>query len=319
MSNFLNNITQKFLKELSDLNENFNNDSSKPLFKGAYNIRENGDCVGRYSSENIKIESRSDNKPGIVVTVKPGTKGESVYIPACVTKGGIDDLVYNDIIIGDDSDITIVSGCGVHTENEGEAMHNGIHHLVIGENAHVMYEEKHMGTGTGTGVRSINPIMKAELQKNSYLEINATQISGVDKAHRKTNVTVAEGAKLIIHERLFTEGEQETKTIFKVELNGNGSSADVVSRSVARDKSKQTMDSLIIGNAACTGHSECDSIIDNDAIVDASPRLFARCKEASLIHEAAIGKIAGDQIMKLRTLGLTEEEAEHEIIQGFLA
>ena len=198
-------------------------------------------------------------------------------------------------------------------------MHNGIHRLVLGENTHVLYEEKHMGTGDGKGTRSINPIMEAELKKNSFLQIEATQISGVDKAHRKTHVTVAEGAKVIVHERLFTEGEQQTKTIFKVELNGDGSSADVVSRSVARDKSYQTMDSLIIGNAACTGHSECDAIIDGDALVDASPRLFARNKEASLIHEAAIGKIAGEQIMKLRTLGLTEEEAEQEIIQGFLS
>lgn len=321
MNNQFNSITNKFLKELSEMNDTFEASSaeeSKPLFKGAYNIRENGQCISRYSSENIIIESKKD-KPGLVVTVKPGTKGESVYIPACVTKGGMTDLVYNDIFIGAGADIKIISGCGVHTEDEGEAMHNGIHHLVIGENAKVIYEEKHMGTGKGKGIRSINPVMQAELEKNSYLEINATQISGVDKAHRKTNIKVAEGAKLIVRERLFTEAEQETKTFLNVELNGNGSSADLVSRSVARDKSYQTTDILIVGNAACTGHAECDAIIDDEAIVDASPRLFAHNKEASLIHEAAIGKIAGEQILKLRTLGLTEEEAEKEIIQGFLA
>ena len=318
MSNIINNITEFFLKELSDMEGSLGKDSTKPLFDGAYNIRENGSCLSLHNTKNITIEPKED-KSGIKVTVKPGTKGESVYIPACVTKGGINDLVYNDFIIGADSDIKIISGCGVHTENDSGVMHNGIHKLILGENARVLYEEKHMGTGTGKGVRSINPVMQAELKKNSYLEINATQISGVDKAHRKTNITVAEGAKLIIRERLFTEAEQETKTYFNVELNGDGSSADVVSRSVARDKSNQTMDALIIGNAACTGHSECDAIIDDEAIVDASPRLFARSKEASLIHEAAIGKIAGEQILKLQTLGLTEKEAEQEIIKGFLA
>ena len=181
------------------------------------------------------------------------------------------------------------------------------------------YEEKHIGTGAGSGTRSINPVSEIHLEKDAYLEIEAAQISGVDKAWRKTTATLEAGAKLIVHERLFTEADQITSTKFKVELNGDGSSADIVSRSVARDNSYQTMDSVIIGNAACSGHSECDSIIGEKAIVDASPRLFARNPDAALIHEAAIGKIAGEQIMKLRTLGLTEEEAENEIIQGFLS
>ena len=310
LSELLNGVTKDLLFKISDYKENG--------FLGAYSLRQDGKCVDNMSSKNIQITSRTD-KPGIVVHVAPGTKGETLYIPSCVTKGGIDDVVFNDFYVGEDCDITIKSGCGVHTDDDSLAKHNGIHRFFIGERSKVSYEEKHIGTGTGEGVRSINPVSEIHLEKDSYLEINATQISGVDKARRTTSATVAEGAKLIVHERLFTEGEQVTKTNFKVELNGDGSSADIVSRSVARDQSYQTMDSVIIGNAACSGHSECDSIIDDKAIVDASPRLFARNPDASLIHEAAIGKIAGEQILKLRTLGLTEEEAENEIIQGFLS
>ena len=307
----MNGITEKLLVAISDYKGSFKG-------AGAYNIRENGKCIDRQSSKNVTIEPK-EGKPGIDIYVRPGTKGETVYIPSCVTVGGVDDLVYNDFHVGEDCDILIVAGCGVHTDNSAMARHNGIHSFHVGKNSKVTYEEKHMGTGEGDGTRSINPVTNAILEEGAYLEINATQISGVDKAHRKTVATCAAGARLVVHERLFTEKEQVTNTHFKVELNGDGSSADIVSRSVARDKSFQTMDSVIIGNAACKGHSECDSLIDEDAIVDASPRLFARNKEAELIHEAAIGKIAGEQIMKLRTLGLTEEQAEQEIVEGFLS
>lgn len=308
MSKQMNTITHKFLKLVTDFTGTFN---------GAYNIRENGQCIGRQSSKNILIESKED-RPGLNITVLPGTKNETVYIPACVTKGGMNDHVFNDFFIGDNCNIKIVSGCGVHTDTNAAAQHSGVHHLVIGENSHVLYEEKHIGTGDGKGNHSINPVTELELKANSYLEINATQISGIDTTYRKTHATVAENARLIIHERLFTEKEQKAQTHLKVELNGNGSSADVISRSVARDKSYQSMDSVIVGNAICNGHSECDSLIDENAIVDASPRLLVRNKDAALIHEAAIGKIAGEQIQKLRTFGLTEEEAEDEIISGFL-
>ncbi len=309
MSGSMNDITKKLLEMVSNF---------KGSFKGAYNIREDGQCAGRVSSENIKIESKTD-KPGLDITILPGTKGETVYIPACVTKGGIDDLVYNDFYVGENADIVIVAGCGVHTEDDSEARHNGIHRFFIGENARVRYEEKHIGTGDGTGNRTIDPVTDVVLEKNSYLEMNTTQISGVDKTTRKTTAKAAEGAKLVIRERLFTEGEQSAETFFQVDLNGEGSGADIISRSVAKGKSYQNYVSTIVGNAPCTGHSECDAIIDDDAIVDASPRLFARNKDASLIHEAAIGKIAGEQILKFRTLGLTEEEAEQKIIDGFLA
>lgn len=309
MSNPINSITKELLKIVSDFKGSFN---------GAYNIRENGQCAGRQSSKNIKIESKKD-LPGLDITVLPNTKGEVVYIPACVNKGGIDDLVYNDFHIGENSDIVIVAGCGVHTDDDAEARHNGIHRFFVGENARVRYEEKHVGTGDGNGNRVIDPITEVVLEKNSYLEMNTTQISGVDKSYRKTTAKAAEGAKLVVRERLYTEKEQRAETFFEVDLNGEGSGADIVSRSVAKDKSYQNYVSTITGNAPCTGHSECDAIIDGDAIVDASPRLYARNNEASLIHEAAIGKIAGEQILKLLTLGLTEEEAESKIIEGFLA
>ena len=287
-------------------------------FVGAYNIRENGKCAGRQSSANVKITSKTDN-PGLDIRIAPGTKGETIYIPACVTAGGVDDLVYNDFFIGEGADVTIVAGCGVSTDDGHDARHSGIHRFFVGEGARVRYEEKHVGIGTGNGQRIIDPVTDCILEKDAYLEMDTTQISGVNHTIRKTTATCAEGAKLVVHERLFTEMDQKAETYFKVDLNGEGSRADIVSRSVARDRSYQNYESTIVGNAPCSGHSECDAIIDDTAIVDASPRLFARHKDASLIHEAAIGKIAGEQILKFRTLGLTEEEAEQKIIDGFLA
>lgn len=286
--------------------------------KTAFNVRENGKCVSQQSSKNILIQSKTE-KSGLDITVKDNTMGETVCIPAVVTKGGIDDIVYNDFYIGENCDITIVSGCGVHTDDSSEAKHDGIHRFFIGAHSKVRYIEKHVGTGKGSGNKTINPITEIELKPNSYLEMNTTQISGVDQAVRKTHAVLDEKAKLVVHERLFTQGKEKVDTNFLVELNGKDSSTDIVSRSVARDQSYQNFVSTIVGNEACKGHSECDSILDEEAVVDSTPRLVAKCKEASLIHEAAIGKIAGEQILKLRTLGLTEEEAENQIIDGFLA
>ena len=314
MSKKLNEIVNDVTKSLLGIVSEYKEDG----FQGAYSLRQDGRCVDSMSTKNITITPKTD-KPGIIVKVAPGTVGETVYIPSCVTQGGIDDVVYNDFYVGEDCNITIKSGCGVHSDDDTLARHNGVHEFHIGERSKVYYEEKHVGTGQGSGNRIINPVSKIHLEKDAELEINATQISGLDKATRNTMATVGEGAKLTVHERLFTEGEQITKTNFKVELNGDGSSADIVSRSVARDNSYQSMDSVIIGNAVCTGHSECDSIVAEKAVVEASPRLFARNPDASLIHEAAIGKIAGEQILKLCTLGLTEEEAESEIVRGFLS
>ena len=305
----MNEITEKMLKEIPNWNGSF---------KGAYNIRENGCSVGRQSSENIKIDSKTD-EPGLDIHILPGTKGETVSIPACVTHGDVDDLVYNDFYVGEGADVVIVAGCGVHTETGEPARHNGIHRFFLAPNSHVKYVEKHIGTGKGFGIRTIDPVTEVFLEENAVLEMDTAQIGGVDRTTRKTKATVAAGGKLLIRERILTEKEQTADTEFEVELNGEDSSADIVSRSVARDASRQTYESTIVGNAPCSGHSECDAIIDGTAVVDAAPKLCAHNADAALIHEAAIGKIAGEQILKLRTLGLTEEEAEKKIIEGFLS
>ena len=305
----MNPITKKLIDFVSDVKEDF---------KGSYHIRENGKNIECHSSDNITITDK-ENHPGLNVVVQEGTVHETVCVPATVTVGGLDDIVRNDFTIGDNCDITIVSGCGVHTEDEGRARHDGVHHFVIGKNSKVKYVEKHIGTGSGNGEKTINPQSFIHMMEGSFLEMDVVQISGVDVAKRSTKVTLEAGAKLIVHERLFTQGNEKVDTDFVVELNGENSSADVVSRTVARDESYQNFTSTLIGNAACSGHSECDSIIDENAIVDSTPRLVAKCKEASLIHEAAIGKIAGEQIVKLQTFGLSQEEAENQIIDGFLA
>ena len=301
-------ITEKLLSVVSDW-------SGK--FAGAYNIRENGQCAGRATTENIDIITKTD-KPGIDIKIKPNTKNETVSIPACVTKSNVDDLVYNDFYIGENADVLIVAGCGVHTDSHETARHNGIHRFFLGKNSHVVYREKQIGTGEGDGTRTIDPVTEAFLEEGSVLEIESTQIKGVDSSFRKTKAVLDKAAKLIIREAIMTDGKQTADTEFEVELNGENSGADLISRSVAKGSSVQNYRSKIIGSAPCTGHSECDAIIADSAAVNAAPELTAAHPDAQLIHEAAIGKIAGEQILKLRTLGLTEEEAEKKIIEGFL-
>lgn len=305
----MNSVTEELLKLVSEYHGEF---------PGAYNLRENGQCAGRRSTENVKIDSKKD-LPGLDIRILPGTKGETVSIPACVSHGGIDDLVYNDFYVGEGADVTIVAGCGVHTENGEPARHNGVHRFFLEKGAHVRYLEKHVGTGKGKGVRSIDPVTTADLKEGAVLEMETSQIGGVDKTFRKTRATLGENARLVIRESLLTELEQEAVTEFEVTMEGADSATDLVSRSVARGNSHQSYRSRIIGNAPCTGHSECDAILAEHGRVDAAPELSANHGEAALIHEAAIGKIAGEQIMKLRTLGLTEEEAEEKIIEGFLS
>lgn len=304
----MKSITQTLLELVSDW---------KDGFSGAYNIREDGGCAGRQSTKNIEITSKED-LPGLNIRIRPGTKGETVYIPACVTHGDVDDLVYNDFYVGRDADVIIVAGCGVHTDDEESARHNGIHRFFLEENAHVVYQEKHVGTGKGKGLRSIDPVTEATLAEGAVLEMDTSQIGGVDRTYRSTSATLKAGAKLLIHERLLTEKEQTAKTEFEVRLDGEDSGVDLISRSVARDHSHQEYRSRIVGNTRCTGHSECDAIIVGEGTVSAAPELSANHADASLIHEAAIGKIAGEQLLKLRTLGLTEEEAEAKIVAGFL-
>ena len=305
----INKITKQLLELVAPFKENF---------KGAFSIRQDGACAQMQSTEHVKILKKTD-KPGLDIHILPNTQNETVYIPACVTQGDIDDLVYNDFYVGENANVIIVAGCGVHTDDAHDVRHNGIHFFHIGKNAHVVYNENHVGTGDGTGGKVIDPVTEIEMEENAYLEMNAYQIGGVDKADRKTKIKAKAGAHLVVNERVLTAGEQSAKSDIYVELNGADSKADIISHSIAKDNSYQLYYSTIVGNAPCKGHSECDSIIDGDAVIDAIPRLYANDHDAELIHEAAIGKIAGEQILKLRTLGLTEAEAEAQIIEGFLA
>ena len=282
--------------------------------EGAYNVRDNGQLVGRNTTANIDIVTKKD-KPGIDIVVKSGTKNESVHIPVIVSQSGLKDLVYNDFYIGDDADVVIVAGCGIHCGGSEDTGHDGIHTFHIGKNAKVRYVEKHYGEGEGTGERILNPTTVVHMEENGYMEMETTQIKGVDSTIRDTKADLKDGATLIIKEKIMTH---ENQTNFQVDLNGVGSTADVVSRSVAKGTSSQVFHSRICGNNACYGHTECDAILMDQGHVNAVPSLDANHLDASLIHEAAIGKIAGEQIIKLMTLGLTEQEAEEQIVNGFL-
>ena len=284
---------------------------------GAYNIRADGCGTARQNSENIEIITKTD-KPGIDIMVKPGTKGETVYIPAVITHGGVDDLVYNDFYIGEDADVTIVAGCGVHNCDCEDSHHNGIHRFFLAKNSKVLYLEKHYGAGDGSGKRIINPQTQVQIAEGGYMKMDTTQIKGVDSTKRVTTASLGPRARLVIREKLMTHGVQMAESDFTVDLDGEDAGVDLVSRSVARGQSHQVFRSRINGNTRCTGHSECDAIIMDEGVVSAIPELTAANIDASLIHEAAIGKIAGEQLVKLMTLGLTEEEAEAKIIEGFL-
>ncbi len=284
---------------------------------GAYNIRANGQAAGRQSTEHIEIVTKEE-KQGIDIYIKPGTKKESVHIPVLITQTGLKELVYNDFHIGEDCDVTIVAGCGIHNSGSQTSEHSGIHSFFIGKNAKVKYVEKHYGTGEGTGERIMNPQTVIEMAEGSYMEMETVQIKGVDSTERSTKAKLGEGAQLVIKEKLMTHGKQTAVTRFYVDLDCRESSTNVISRSVAKDSSEQTFYSQINGNNQCAGHSECDAIIMDNAIVRAVPEITANHLEASLIHEAAIGKIAGEQLIKLMTLGLTEQEAEEQIVNGFL-
>ena len=304
----LDEIQMRLLKEVADLHK---------VPEGAYNIRSNGQSAGRVSTENIEIVPREDGQ-GLTVNIKPGTKNQSVHIPVVMTKTGLKEIVYNDFYIGEDADVTIVAGCGIDNCGSQDSEHDGIHRFYVGKNAKVRYIEKHYGSGTGTGKRILNPGTEVYQEEGSTVEMEMVQIKGVDDTNRSTIAELAAGAKLVVRERLMTHGDQKAISTYTVNLNGEGASADVVSRSVARDDSYQKFDAKLVGNAACSGHTECDSIIMDRGKILAVPALEANDLDAALVHEAAIGKIAGDQIIKLMTLGLTEAEAEEQIINGFL-
>lgn len=301
-------IEKMLLKQTADL---------EGIPHGAYNIRANGALESRNTTANIDIVTKED-KPGIDIIIKPGTKNESMHIPVIISKSGLKDLVYNDFYIGEDCDVTIIAGCGIHNCGDQESRHDGIHSFHIGRNSKVKYIEKHYAAGDGTGGNVMNPTTIIELEEGAYMEMETTQIKGIDSTKRDTEAVVAAGATLIIKEKLMTHGTQFAETNFVVDLNGEDSSTNVISRSVAKDQSKQVFLAKINGNNRCAGHSECDAIIMDEASVSAIPEIVANSVEASLIHEAAIGKIAGEQLTKLMTLGLTEAEAEEQIINGFL-
>ena len=284
---------------------------------GAYNFRANSQLAGRNTTVNIDIQSKKDGT-GIDIFVKAGTKNESVHIPVVLSASGIKETVYNDFYIGEDADVVIVAGCGIDNCGTQDSEHDGVHRFFLEKGAKVKYVEKHYGSGTGDGKRILNPVTEATLAEDSSMEMEMVQIKGVDSTERMTLATLAAGARLVVRERLMTHGTQTATSGYKVTLDGEGANADVVSRSVARDTSFQKFDACIVGNAPGRGHTECDSIIMDKGKILAVPSLEANHVDAELIHEAAIGKIAGDQIIKLMTLGLTEQEAEEQIINGFL-
>ena len=298
----------RLLREVADLHK---------VPEGAYNIRSNSQSAGRNSTANIQIVSKEDVS-GLEIRIKPGTKHESVHIPVVMTESGLKEVVYNDFFIGEDADVVIVAGCGIDNCGNQDSQHDGIHRFFVGRNAHIRYVEKHYGSGDGKGKRILNPVTEVYQEEGSSVEMEMVQIKGVDDTERTTIAELAAGARLVVRERLMTHGDQRALSTYDVRLNGEGASADVVSRSVARDRSYQKFDAKLLGNAPCSGHTECDSIIMDQGRILAVPGLEANDVDAALVHEAAIGKIAGDQIIKLMTLGLTEQEAEEQIINGFL-
>ncbi len=304
----IDEIQKQLIEEVADLHT---------MPEGAYNIRANSKMAARNTTANIDIISKED-KSGIDIHIKPGTKNESVHIPVVLSESGIKETVYNDFYIGDDADVTIVAGCGIHNCGNQDSEHDGIHRFFVGKNAKIRYVEKHYGEGDGKGKRILNPVTEVYQEEGSYVDMEMVQIKGVDSTVRVTKAVLKEKATFIVHERLMTHGEQKATSEYSVELNGEESSTDIISRSVAKNDSEQIFDAAIIGNTICNGHAECDAIIMDNAHVVAIPKLDANSVDAALIHEAAIGKIAGDQLIKLMSLGLTREEAEEQIISGFL-
>lgn len=288
--------------------------------EGAYNIRGNGELAGRNTTANIDIVTKTDGKSGIDIYIKPNTKKESMHIPVIISKAGLQEVVYNDFHIGENADVVIVAGCGIHNCGgvDTTSRHDGVHTFYVGKNAKVKYVEKHYGEGDGNGKNVMNPETVVYLGENATMEMETTQIKGIDSTNRITKAELKAGANFIVKEKLYTHGTQTADTDFIIDIVGANAKTDVMSRSVASGKSRQNFVSTINGNAPCKGHTECDAIIMDEASVKATPSLTANHIDAELIHEAAIGKIAGEQLMKLMTLGLSEREAEEQIIRGFL-
>ena len=305
----LDRITEQILKQI----DNGNGFSQE----GAFNLRHNGVALCHGDSEHIKIRKKED-KPGIDVYIDAETKGEQVHIPVVVDASGMTDIVYNDFYIADGADVTIVAGCGIHNSGCNESRHDGIHSFHVGKGANVRYEEKHYGEGEGTGAKVLNPVTKIFMEEDSVFTLDTAQIKGVDSTLRETDVHLGAGAKLYVLEKLMTHDQQTAESNMEVDLDGEGSSAQIISRSVAKGTSKQIFHPKAVGNAKCHAHVQCDSIIMDHAEVSSIPEINARHLDAAIIHEAAIGRINDEQLIKLRTLGMTEEEAEGVIIENFL-
>ncbi len=305
----MNNVDKKMLEAVADLHE---------IPQGAFSLRKNGESAERRSSANIIIEQKKD-KPGIDITVKAGTKNESVHIPVIITEAGVNDLVYNDFYIEEDADVLIVAGCGIHNLGDQSSEHDGIHRFHIGKNAHIKYVEKHYGEGDGKGDRILNPTTEIFMEENSFCEMESVQIKGVDSTKRDTFAKLEAGARLVILEKLMTHGNQVAHSDMVIELNGEDASSQIISRSVAKDNSEQVFYPRAVGNAKCKAHVQCDSIIMGNAHIRSIPEIAANHCEANIVHEAAIGRINNDQLLKLQTLGKTEEEAEEIIINCFLS
>lgn len=304
-----NQIDRELLEKIADM-------LGKPV--GAFNIRKDSGCDSRQSTENIQITNKED-KPGIDIRIKAGTKGETCHIPVIITKSGLEEVVYNDFFIGEDCEVDIVAGCGIHNCGEQDSRHDGVHTFYVGKNSKVKYTEKHYGGGDGKGSRIMNPQTVVYLEEGATIQMDTTQIRGVDSTKRDTKIVCGKGAEAIITERLLTHGDQTAISDMEIVLDGADAKGRVISRSVAQDDSEQVFYPRMVGNAECFGHVQCDSIIMGNAKIKSIPAVIANCPEAQLVHEAAIGKIAGDQLLKLQTLGLTEEEAEDCILKGFLA
>ncbi len=304
----MNNTDKRMLEAVADLHE---------IPQGAFSLRKNGESAERRSSANIIIEPKKD-KPGIDITVKAGTKNESVHIPVIITEAGVNDLVYNDFYIEENADVLIVAGCGIHNSGDSNSEHDGIHRFHIGKNARIKYVEKHYGEGDGKGERILNPTTEIFMEENSFCEMESVQIKGVDSTKRDTFAKLEAGARLVILEKLMTHGNQIAHSDMVIELNGEGASSQIISRSVAKDNSEQVFYPRAVGNAECKAHVQCDSIIMGNAHIRSIPEIAANHCEANIVHEAAIGRINNDQLLKLQTLGKTEEEAEEIIINCFL-
>lgn len=310
MSEKLNAVDTALLETIADMTDG--------KAAGAVNIRKDCGCAQRVTTENIDIRNKED-KPGIDIIIKPGTKKETCHIPVIITESGLIETVYNDFYIGEDADVTIIAGCGIHNCGDGESRHDGIHTLHIGKNARVNYVEKHYGEGDGNGKKAMNPVTIAYLDEGAFLKMDTSQIKGIDSTNRDTKIVCGAGAETVITERLQTHGDQRAESNMEIILDGSDSRGRVISRSVAQDRSQQIFYPKMTGNDKCFGHVQCDSIIMDSAKISSIPAIVANSTEAELIHEAAIGKIAGDQLLKLETLGLTREEAEERILKGFLS